>query len=84
MALFDINVDSVDDILSIRTSIIQGNFTTNGGLTVVNWTSEGTTVSKAWAISPSVLLSETLEYLRSYDSGAYGKNIKRTTPYYMS
>ena len=82
MALFDINIDRVEDIIEIRRLLIQGTFVDNGGLTVVSWTSEGQTVSKQWAISAARLLEETKAYLQAYDPDLYGKRIKRLSPYY--
>lgn len=84
MALFDVNIDEVEDILSIRSAIITGNFVDSGGLTIVNWTSEGTTVSKQWAVSAATLLEETRNYLQEYDPQLYGKKIKRTSPSYLT
>lgn len=83
MALFDTKIDSVDDILAIRNAIIQGNFVDSGGLTVVNWSSEGTTVSKQWAVSATTLLEETKDFLQSYDPALYGRRVKRTSPSFL-
>jgi hypothetical protein len=82
--IFDISIDDVDTILAIRTSILQGNFVESGGLTITSWSSEGTTVTKQWAISPQKLLEETKLYLQKYDPSLYGHTIKRTTPRYLS
>jgi hypothetical protein len=84
MALFDINIDSVEDILSIRTAIITGNFVDGGGLVIVNYTSEGVTVSKQWAVSAATLLEETRNYLQEYDPDLYGRKIRRTSPSYLT
>lgn len=82
--LFDVNIDAYEDILAIRKSIIQGSFVDSGGLTVVSWTSEGTTVSKQWAVSATTLLQETLDYLKEYDPDLYGRKVRRTLPLYLT
>lgn len=80
--IFDVNIDDVDEILSIRTSLIKGTFVESGGLTVVSWSSEGTTVSKQWAMSPKTLLEETRAFLQQYDPELYGTRVKKVLPQY--
>ncbi len=80
--IFDTSIDSIEDILSIRRAIIQGNFIENGGLTIVSYTIEGNSVQKQWPISPKLLLEETALFLRKADPASYGKFIKRTVPTY--
>jgi hypothetical protein len=75
-------VDEVDTVLSIRTAIISGNFVENGGLTVVSWNSENTSVTKQWAINPLRLLEECNKFLQEADPATYGRRVTRTRPAY--
>ena len=79
MALFDINVDDVDTVLAIRTRALE---LLKEGAATMQWTSEGTSVSKQFVLPVSEVLQETLDYLREYDPDLYGKQIKRMSPYY--
>ena len=82
MNIFLPGLDTEEDVLAIRSAIITGNFTTTGGLTCTSWTSEGTSMTKQWAISPMKLLEECNLFLQAVNSGSYGKRITRTRPAY--
>lgn len=84
VGIFLAGLDSVDDVIAIRSAIITGNFTTTGGLTTTSWTSEGTTVTKQWAISPMLLLQECNDFIRQNDTGSYGRIIRSTRPYHTN
>lgn len=81
MALFDPSVDTVDDVLEIRTRAIA---LLKEGASTISWNSEGTGVTKQIVMPISMVLQETLEFLRDADPTLYGKNIKRTVPRYTS
>lgn len=51
-----------DEVVRIYRSIIESNFVEQGGQTLVSWTSEGTTVQKSWAMSPTKILEECIEF----------------------
>jgi len=84
MALFSTSIDSVEDIIAIRQAIIQGNFVESGGTTITSWSSEGTTVTRQWAVSAATLLEETKEFLQEYDPDLYGRKVRRTSPAYLT
>lgn len=84
MAIFARGLVETDEVVSIYRAIIEGNFIESGGLTITSWTSEGTTVSKQWAMSPIKLMEECVSYLQSVDPETYGYQIKQTTPKYLA
>lgn len=73
-----------DEVVQIYRAIIEGNFIESGGLTITTWNSEGTSVSKQWAMSPVKLMEECISFLREVNPTTYGSQIKRTTPAYLS
>lgn len=82
--MFDPNIETIDQMLSIRKAIVEGNFVIDGGLTTVSWNSEGTSVTKQWSMSPEKLMRWTLECLRKLDPATYGRNVRRTVPQYCN
>lgn len=80
MALFDPNVDSIEDVLAIRTRALE---LLKEGASVFSWSSEGTSVTKQLTLPISEILSETLEFLRTADPDTYGVKIKRMRGYYI-
>ncbi len=69
--LFDVNVDNLDDVLDIRSNVIEQ--LKAGGTVLVEWTSENTTVRKLIGIPLKTLLNETLIYLKLKDPDTYGQ-----------
>jgi len=83
LGIFIVGVDEIDTILSIRSSIINGSFVENGGLTVVSWSSEGSAVTKQFAMSQKDLLLECNAFLKAADPTTYGRKVTRTRPSYL-
>jgi hypothetical protein len=81
MALFDIYIDEVDDILEIRRIAIEQ--MKAGGTVLTSWSSENTSVTKTQGMSLSKILEETRFYLQQYDPDLYGRRITRTRPGYL-
>lgn len=71
-------IDTEDDILTIRSEAME--LLRNGSLTVTNWNSEGTSVSKYQGVKTETLIQWCNEFLQTLDPIKYGKRVTRTKP----
>jgi hypothetical protein len=76
--LFQIGIDTEEDVLEIRRQVIET--LKAGGTTVTNWSSEGTSVTKVQGLSLERILRETNAFLKTIDPDTYGPRVTRTTP----
>jgi len=79
--LFDINFDTLDDVLEIRAAVIKQ--LKEGGTVLTSWSSENTSVTKTQGMSLTKILDETKKFLQEYDPDLYGRRVTRTVPEYV-
>lgn len=77
--LFLPGVDTVEDVLEIRAAAIEQ---LKAGSQVLSWTSEGTSMTKAFTLPIRTVLEECNVFLQTVDSGSYGKRVTRTRAAY--
>jgi 4-aminobutyrate aminotransferase-like enzyme len=75
MALFDITIDELEDVIAIRTQAMQ--VLKDGGTVLTSWSSEGTSVTLFQGLPVTKIIEECNLYIRAH---AAGKRIRRLTP----
>lgn len=80
MALFNSGIDQIEDVLAIYRQATE--VLSSGGLEIIEWNSENTSVKKARTISLQKLRDECISFLRQEAPEIYGQRIKRLTPRY--
>ncbi len=79
--LFDTNIDSIEEVLAIRTKAKQMLLE---GATTVSWNSEGTGVTKQITMPIKQVLDESAAFLKAIAPDVYGRPIKRISPTYTN
>jgi len=75
--IFDIEIDSEDDVLEIRAQVLKT--LKEGGTTITSWSSENTSVTKVQNMSLQKILEETRLFLLLLNK----KGLKRMSPVYF-
>jgi hypothetical protein len=80
--IFLYGVNTEDEVLEILRTI-QSQKITNGGTTISQWSSEGTSVTKFNSMKTEDLLNECIYFLRTNWPERYGRIVKKMIPRYL-
>jgi len=75
--IFDINIDSVADVLAIRAKAMEA---FKAGAVVVSWSVEGSSANSVITMPVKEVLNETASFLKQADPDLYGRRVIRTFP----
>ena len=68
-------IDEVEDVLQIRAAALAAY---KAGRQILEWSGEGTEVTKMWVAPVTEVLAETRRFLKLYDPDTYGRVVRQS------